>query len=192
MGTDVTDSWDSAAVLRAQAAIDRHARLVADFPSPGISFKDLTPVLADADGMDAVVGALAEHCAGADLIAGVDARGFLLGGAIARELGVGLVAVRKGGKLPPPVVGIDYELEYGSARLELPAEGIAFAGRSVAVVDDVLATGGTLLAAARLLRQMEARVHGLAVVMELAELDGRGTLSAGLGTDVPVWGLCTG
>ena len=192
MGIDVTDTAASAAVVRARAAIDRHARMVADFPSPGISFKDLTPVLADADGLAAVVTALAESCAGADLIAGVDARGFLLGGAIARELGVGVVAVRKGGKLPPPVIGIDYDLEYGSARLEVPAAGLDLAGRSIAVVDDVLATGGTLVAAARLLQQAQAHVHGLAVIMELAELDGRGTLSAQLGTRVPVSGLCLG
>ncbi|MEZ5211488.1 MULTISPECIES: adenine phosphoribosyltransferase [unclassified Gordonia (in: high G+C Gram-positive bacteria)] len=180
----------SAAVLTAREAIDRHARLVDDFPSPGIAFKDLTPVLADPGGLAAVVTALAECCDGAELIAGIDARGFLLGGAVARELGVGVVAVRKGGKLPPPVIGVDYDLEYGSARLEVPAEGIALAGRRVAVVDDVLATGGTLVAAARLLRQARAEVADLAVIMELAACGGRTVIGAGLGSSVRVHNLC--
>ncbi|GAA3960818.1 adenine phosphoribosyltransferase [Gordonia caeni] len=179
-------------VHRARAAITRHIRLVEDFPSPGIAFKDLTPVLADPDGLDAVVAALAEYCAGADLIAGIDARGFLVGGAIARELGVGVVAVRKGGKLPPPVIGVDYQLEYGSARLEVPAAGITLRGRSVAVVDDVLATGGTLIATGKLLAEAGARVHGLSVIMELDGMGGREAVAAGLGADVPVHNLCGG
>lgn len=187
-------SWSepSAALQRARRAIDTHARLVADFPEPGIAFKDLTPVLADADGLAAIVTALAECCRGADLIAGVDARGFLLGGAIARELGVGVVAVRKGGKLPPPVFGVDYQLEYGSARLEVPADGVGLTGRRVAVVDDVLATGGTLIAAARVLQQAGATVSDLAVIMELAELDGRLRLSNALGALPAVHNLCHG
>lgn len=183
---------ETASRAAARAAIERHARLVDDFPSPGIAFKDLTPVLADPDGFAAVVTALAECCEGAELIAGVDARGFLLGGAIARELGVGVVAVRKGGKLPPPVIGVDYDLEYGSARLEVPAEGIPLAGRRVAVVDDVLATGGTLIAAAQLLALARAQVNDLAVIMELAGLDGRGALAAGLGPQMRVHNLCHG
>ncbi len=180
----------TAARTRARAAIEQHARLVADFPSPGIAFKDLTPVLADSAGLAAVVTALAECCDGADLVAGIDARGFLLGGAIARELGVGVVAVRKGGKLPPPVIGIDYQLEYGTARLEIPADGVALRGRSIAVVDDVLATGGTLVAAGRVLELAGARVHGLSVIMELAGLGGRAAVAAGLGDLVPVHNLC--
>lgn len=179
-------------ISRARAAITRHTRLVNDFPTPGVAFKDLTPVLADPEGLDSVVAALAQSCAGADLIAGIDARGFLLGGAIARELGVGVVAVRKGGKLPPPVIGIDYQLEYGTARLEVPAAGLELAGRSVAVVDDVLATGGTLIAAAQLIDLAGARVHALAVIMELDGLGGRQALAQGLGSDVPVHNLCDG
>ncbi|MFT3662522.1 MAG: adenine phosphoribosyltransferase [Gordonia sp. (in: high G+C Gram-positive bacteria)] len=177
---------------RACAAIDRYARLVDDFPEPGIAFKDLTPVLANAEGLAAVVSALAEKCSGADLIAGIDARGFLLGGAVARELGVGLIAIRKAGKLPPPVFGVDYDLEYGTARLEIPASGLDLRGRSVAVLDDVLATGGTLIAAARLLGLAGARVHSLSVIMELAELPGRAAVAAGLGDDVVVHHLCRG
>ncbi|GAC57355.1 adenine phosphoribosyltransferase [Gordonia hirsuta DSM 44140 = NBRC 16056] len=181
-----------APLARARAAIDTHVRLVDDFPSPGIAFKDLTPVLADPEGLAAVVSAMAHYCAGADYIAGIDARGFLLGGAIARELNIGVIAVRKGGKLPPPVIGVDYELEYGSARLEVPATGLALAGTQVAIVDDVLATGGTLAAAARLFTEAGAHVQGLAVIMELAGLGGRAALAGGLGIAVPVHNLCDG
>jgi adenine phosphoribosyltransferase len=148
-------------------------REVSDFPSPGIQFKDLTPLLADADGLAAVTEALAEIASGAELIAGVDARGFLLGGAVATRLGTGVLAVRKGGKLPPPVLSQTYTLEYGSATLEIPAEGIDLAGRTVVIIDDVLATGGTLAATARLLDDAGAAVTGAAVVLELAALRGR-------------------
>jgi adenine phosphoribosyltransferase len=148
-------------------------REVPDFPSPGIQFKDLTPLLADPDGFAAVTHALAEIASGADLIAGVDARGFLLGGAVATRLGTGVLAVRKGGKLPPPVLSETYTLEYGTATLEVPAEGVELAGRNVVIVDDVLATGGTLAAVARLLDDAGAAVTSAAVVMELTELRGR-------------------
>lgn len=188
MGAVVT----SAALDRARAAIAAHTRLVEDFPVPGVLFKDLTPVLADPEGLDAVIAAMAQACVGADYIAGIDARGFLLGGAIARELGVGVLAVRKGGKLPPPVISVDYDLEYGSARLEMPASGLALAGRRVAVVDDVLATGGTLRAAVQLLRTAGAHVCGLAVVMELVGLGGREHLTAGLDETIHVHKLCDG
>jgi adenine phosphoribosyltransferase len=148
-------------------------RNVADFPSPGIQFKDLTPVLADPDGLNAVTDALAEHASGAELIAGVDARGFLLGAAVATRLGTGVLAVRKGGKLPPPVFSETYTLEYGSATLEIPADGIDLEGRNVVIIDDVLATGGTLAATARLLDDAGATVTSAAVVLELTDLRGR-------------------
>ena len=148
-------------------------REVADFPSPGIQFKDLTPLLADPDGLAAVTDALAEIASGAELIAGIDARGFLLGGAVAMRLGTGVLAVRKGGKLPPPVLSKTYTLEYGSATLEVPAEGVDLVGRNVVIVDDVLATGGTLAAAARLLDDAGAVVVSAAVVLELSGLHGR-------------------
>ncbi|PQP52481.1 adenine phosphoribosyltransferase, partial [Mycolicibacterium austroafricanum] len=96
-------------------------REVPDFPEPGVHFKDLTPVLADARGLAEVSKAIADAARGADLVAGVDARGFLLGGAVAVTLGIGVLAVRKGGKLPPPVIGATYTLEYGTATLEVPA-----------------------------------------------------------------------
>jgi adenine phosphoribosyltransferase len=151
-------------------------REVPDFPEPGIQFKDLTPLLADAHGLEAVTDALADIARGADLVAGVDARGFLLGGAVAIKLGIGVLAVRKGGKLPPPVISETYELEYGDATLEVPAEGIALAGRNIAIIDDVLATGGTVAATERLLRHAHANVTGAAVVLELAALGGRESL----------------
>ncbi|MCK8612432.1 adenine phosphoribosyltransferase [Gordonia sp. C13] len=174
------------AVTRAQKAIARHTRLVDDFPSPGIAFKDLTPVLADAEGLSAIVTALTHGCTEIDLVAGIDARGFLLGGAVARELEVGVLAVRKGGKLPPPVHAVTYSLEYGSATLEIPADGLDLTGQRVLLVDDVLATGGTAVAAADLLNRTGARVAGVAVIMELVGLGGRDTIARGLGPDVPV------
>lgn len=140
-------------------------------------FRDLTPVLADDRGFEVVTKALADLVAGADLIAGIDARGFLLGGAVARQLGIGVLAIRKGGKLPPPVVSRTYSLEYGTATLEIPAVGIVLAGRRVAIVDDVLATGGTIAAARDLLAESGAAVTEAAVVMELSALGGRKRLS---------------
>ncbi len=148
-------------------------REVPDFPSPGIQFKDLTPLLADPDGLSAVTDALSELASGAELIAGIDARGFLLGAAVATRLGTGVLAVRKGGKLPPPVFSETFELEYGTATLEIPAEGVELEGRNVMIIDDVLATGGTLAASARLLDDAGATVLGAAVVLELTELRGR-------------------
>jgi adenine phosphoribosyltransferase len=148
-------------------------RQVADFPSAGIQFKDLTPLFADARALAAVTDELADIASGADLVAGIDARGFLLGGALAARLGTGVLAIRKGGKLPPPVRTEEYQLEYGTASLELPADGIDVTGRSVVIVDDVLATGGTLAAAYRLLERAGAQVRIAAVVIELAGLGGR-------------------
>ncbi|BBZ38984.1 adenine phosphoribosyltransferase [Mycobacterium conspicuum] len=148
-------------------------RQVADFPKPGVQFKDLTPVFADPDGLAAVTDALVEVASGADLVAGIDSRGFLVAAAVAARLGIGVLAIRKGGKLPPPVHTEHYELEYGSATLEIPADGIELAGRGVVIVDDVLATGGTLAAAKRLLDKVGADVTAAAVVMELTALGGR-------------------
>lgn len=152
-------------------------REVADFPQPGIQFKDLTPLLADARGLAVVTDALADIVSGADLIAGIDARGFLLGATVALKLGTGVLAIRKGGKLPPPVHSQTYDLEYGSATLEIPADGLDIAGRKVAIIDDVLATGGTLAAAHRLLVAGGADVLSAAVVLELGALPGRAAVA---------------
>ncbi len=156
--------------------IESLTREVADFPEPGVQFKDLTPVLADPHGLAVVTAALAELAAGAELVAGIDARGFLVGGAVANQLGIGVLAVRKAGKLPPPVYSETYDLEYGSATLEVPADGIDLAGRNIVIIDDVLATGGTLAATTRLLTAAGANVIGAAVVLELAALNGRDLL----------------
>jgi adenine phosphoribosyltransferase len=158
------------------ALIASMMREVPDFPEPGIQFKDLTPLLADARGLAAVTDALAESAQGADLVAGIDARGFLLGAAVALRLGTGVLAIRKGGKLPPPVHSETYSLEYGTATLEIPADGINIAGRGVLIIDDVLATGGTAAAAVKLLQQAGASVTGAAVLLELTALNGRDVL----------------
>jgi adenine phosphoribosyltransferase len=163
----MTDPTDVSAVI---ASLTRE---VADFPEPGIQFKDLTPLWADARGLAAVTNALARVCEGADLVAGIDARGFLLGAAVATKLGTGVLAVRKGGKLPPPVHSETYELEYGTATLEIPADGIDIAGRTIVIIDDVLATGGTVAATAKLLEHGGAIVPAAAVVLELTALGGR-------------------
>ncbi|MGV0358283.1 adenine phosphoribosyltransferase [Corynebacterium mastitidis] len=160
---------------QAVAALERTMRYVEDFPEPGVLFQDLTPALADARAFHEIVAALAQAARelDAELIGGLDARGFLLGSAVAYELGLGVVAIRKKGKLPPPVVSEEYSLEYGTSCLEIPAEGMDIAGRRVVLIDDVLATGGTLAAAASLLRRVGARVAGHAVVLEVPGLGGR-------------------
>lgn len=157
--------------------IEALTRKVPDFPKPGIQFKDLTPVFADRDGLTSVVDALAEVAAGADLVAGIDARGFLVAAAVADRLRTGVLAIRKGGKLPPPVHSVTYDLEYGSATLEVPADGIDLRDRRVVIIDDVLATGGTIAATKRLLDHVAADVTAAAVVLELTDLGGRDTVA---------------
>jgi adenine phosphoribosyltransferase len=151
-------------------------RDVPDFPKPGIVFKDIAPLLADGAAFDAVIHALAAAAPDRpDLVAGVEARGFLIAGALARQLGCGLVPVRKAGKLPPPTLRRSYDLGYGSAEIEVPAGLLD--GKRVVLVDDVLATGGTLRAAADLLAEAGATVVGLGVILELTFLHGRAALS---------------
>lgn len=157
----------------AAAMVRRYIRWADDFPEPGVRFADLTPVFADPEGFRTVIDCLATLVPDADLVAGVDARGFLLGAGVAVTLGTGVLAVRKRGKLPPPVVTRAYELEYGTAALEIPATGVALAGRRVLLLDDVLATGGTLAAAADLFAGAGAQVVAAAVVLELEALGGR-------------------
>ncbi len=159
------------------ALIAALTRDVADFPEPGVQFKDLTPLFADRAGMAAVTDALAGIASGADLVAGIDSRGFLVAAAVAARLGTGVLAIRKSGKLPPPVHAERYDLEYGSATLEIPADGIELRGRTVVIIDDVLATGGTIAATARLLKRAGANVPAAAVVVEIAALGGREALA---------------
>lgn len=155
-------------------------REVPDFPQPGILFRDLSPALADAEAFAAVVSGLADGHAspGAvpDIVLGIEARGFVFGAAVAHALGVGMALARKPGKLPVVAHHAEYTLEYGTAVLELPA-GVLAPGQRVLIVDDVLATGGTLAAACELVEAAGATVAGLAVVIELAALGGRRLLA---------------
>lgn len=150
---------------------------VADYPSPGILFKDLTPVFADGAALKLMVDSLVAGFAGKfDAVAGVEARGFLLAAAAAYATGTGVITIRKAGKLPREVYSEDYALEYGEATLELHQEDVP-AGTRVLILDDVLATGGTLGAAAALLERTGAVVAGIGVVLELDELPGRDNLA---------------
>jgi adenine phosphoribosyltransferase len=152
-------------------------RDIPDFPKPGIVFKDIMPLLADAESLRATVEQLAEFAAPRepDLIMGAEARGFILGGALACRLGCGFVAARKPGKLPWRTVSAKYELEYGFDALELHADAIT-QGARVLIHDDLLATGGTAKAKVDLVEQLGGKVVGLAFVIELAFLNGRDRL----------------
>ncbi len=161
-------------------AVDLASKIrdIPDFPKPGIVFKDIMPLLADAEAFRAAVDGLAEFAAPRkpDLILGAEARGFILGGALALELGCGFIAARKPGKLPWETVSAEYALEYGVDRLELHADAVS-AGARVLVHDDLLATGGTACAKINLVEQLGGTVVGLAFVIELAFLNGREKLS---------------
>jgi adenine phosphoribosyltransferase len=156
-------------------------RPIADFPKPGIVFRDIAPLLADARGFAAAIAALAAPWRDTPLqaVAGIEARGFILGAALARELDVGFVPVRKPGKLPGAVREVAYALEYGEDRLQVQADALP-TGAAVLLVDDVLATGGTLRAAAQLLREgVGAKLVGAAVLIELEALGARSRWDVG-------------
>jgi adenine phosphoribosyltransferase len=176
---DVADAASVAALERVASLV----RAVPDFPSPGILFRDVTPILGDAEAFATVTTALAALVGQADLVVGVEARGFLLGAPVAVVAGTGMVPVRKAGKLPKVAASRTYDLEYGSATLELPADTVP-SGAKVFVVDDVLATGGTARATCQLLADSGADVLGFAVLLELLALGGRKRLGA-----VPVHAL---
>lgn len=159
---------------------------VPDYPKPGVLFRDITPVLADAEAFTTVATELAALVGEAEVVVGVEARGFLLGAAAAVIAGTGIVPIRKAGKLPRVAASRTYDLEYGTATLELPAATIS-GGASVFVIDDVLATGGTAAATCELLTGVGARVVGFGVLLELAALGGRDRLAP-----VPVHALLTG
>ncbi|MFF4710749.1 adenine phosphoribosyltransferase [Streptomyces eurythermus] len=168
------------------ALLRERIRDVPDYPSPGVVFKDITPLLADPVAFGQLVDLLADECArtGATRIVGVEARGFVLGAAVAARARTGFVPARKAGKLPGPTLSRSYDLEYGSAVLELKEDALGPADR-VLVVDDVLATGGTAEAVLRLVGDTGATVAGLAVLLELGFLGGRARLGRTL-PDVPL------
>ena len=149
-------------------------RDVADFPKPGVVFKDITPLLADADGFNAAIDVLAAPWRGLalDAVFAIESRGFILGAAVSRVLGTGFVPLRKAGRLPAPIHAQEYALEYGSDRLEIHADAVA-PGARVLIVDDVLATGGTLVATRLLAERLGAEVVGASVLIELGFLGGR-------------------
>ena len=148
-------------------------RTVPDFPQPGIQFRDITTLISHPLGLAASVRLLAERAQelGAEAIAGMEARGFIFGAAVAVELELGFIPVRKPGKLPIETIGIDYALEYGTDRLEIDPGAIPH-GQTVVIVDDLIATGGTALAAAQLLRQAGAVVDDALFVIDLPDLGG--------------------
>ncbi len=154
--------------------LDDHIRDVPDFPKPGIVFKDITPLLGDVEAFRRTVDAIADHYAGhrVDKVLGVEARGFIVAAPVAYRFGAGFVPVRKAGKLPWDTETEEYALEYGTDRLEIHRDGVT-AGERVLIVDDVIATGGTVAATIRLVEKLGASVVGLAFVIELAFLGGR-------------------
>ncbi|MFP6625768.1 MAG: adenine phosphoribosyltransferase [Deltaproteobacteria bacterium] len=153
--------------------IKRLVRTVPDFPKPGVSYKDITPILSDPEALAAVVDSLAQRYRGrVDAIVGIESRGFIVGAPLAYALGVGLAVVRKQGKLPYHTRAVSYQLEYGSDTLEIHTDALGSGVRAV-VVDDLLATGGTASAAAQLVTELGAEVVECAFIIELAFLGGR-------------------
>jgi len=152
-------------------------RDVPDFPRPGIVFRDIAPLLGDAQAFHAAVEAIAGayRRGDVDLVAGIESRGFILGGAVAQTLGAGFIPVRKAGRLPSTTISAAYSLEYGEAQVEVHADAVE-PGQNVLIVDDLLATGGTAAAAASLVERLGGRVIGLAFLIELTDLGGAGAL----------------
>ena len=164
--------------------LKQHIRGIPDFPKPGILFYDISTLLRHAGAWKATVDSLAEALRPLkpDLLAGIESRGFLVAAPIAYALGCGFVMIRKKGKLPGPIIPHSYDLEYGSDTVEIQSDAIS-AGQRVAILDDLLATGGTMAAAVRLCRMVGANVVGTAFIIELTFLNGRNKL------DVPVTSL---
>ncbi|GGH08143.1 adenine phosphoribosyltransferase [Glycocaulis albus] len=159
-------------------------RTIPDYPKPGILFRDVTTLLGDARAFRAAIDAMIAPHAGAkiDKVAGIEARGFILGGAIAHQLSIGFVPIRKKGKLPFDTIGQSYELEYGTDEVEMHTDAIKPRER-VLLVDDLIATGGTAEAAVKLLRRAKAQVEGASFIIDLPDLGGAGRIRA---MDVPV------
>lgn len=160
-------------------------RDIPDFPKPGILFRDITTLLRDPEGLRYTVQTLAERCAElqVDYVIGMESRGFIFGVPLAIQLGVGFIPVRKPGKLPAAVHTVEYELEYGSDRLEMHQDAIPHNGR-ILIVDDLIATGGTAAATAELVKQAGSQLVGFGFIIELTDLRGRDRLP-----DVPIVSL---
>lgn len=168
-------------------ALKAAIRAIPDYPKPGIIFRDVTTLLGDARAFRAAIDAMIAPHAGAkiDKIAGIEARGFILGGAIAHQLSIGFVPIRKKGKLPFDTLAQTYELEYGTDEVEMHTDAVS-PGERVLIVDDLIATGGTAEAAIKLLRRAGAQVEGASFVIDLPELGGAERVRA---MDVPVTAL---
>ncbi len=164
-------------------------RTIPDYPKPGILFRDITTLLGDAKGFRQAVDALVQLHKGAkfDLVAGIEARGFILGGAVAHQLGLGFVPVRKKGKLPWKTIGQEYALEYGTDTVEIHSDAVR-EGDRVLLIDDLIATGGTAEAAVKLVARAGGNVMAASFVIELPELGGRERLEA---FDIEVLSLCS-
>jgi adenine phosphoribosyltransferase len=175
----VTDS------MALDGLITARIRDIPDYPQPGVMFKDITPLLGDGPAFRAVVDGLAAGYGDVDKVAGIEARGFILAAPVAYRLGSGFVPVRKKGKLPAATFSEDYQLEYGTATIEVHQDAFTPSDR-VLIVDDVLATGGTARATADLVQRAGGTVAGIAVLIELSFLDGRAKLP-----DLPVRALLT-
>ncbi len=163
-------------------------RTIPDYPKPGIMFRDITTLIAHPEGLSAAIEALALKFADTDtdVVAGIEARGFIIGGAIAQALGTGFIPVRKQGKLPWKVLSQDYQLEYGTDRLEIHQDAIE-PGARVLLIDDLIATGGTALAATNLIERVGGMVTGAGFLVDLPDLGGVKKLAA---KEIPVHALC--
>ncbi len=161
-------------------------RTIPDFPEPGILYRDITTLLSDADALREVIDRFAAHyrAVDIDLVVGVESRGFIIGAPLAIRLGKGFVPVRKAGKLPGPTHGVDYDLEYGNDRVEIHQDAIQ-PGNRVLMVDDLIATGGTIEGSGKLIEQVGGVIVGYAFVIELVDLNGRKRLKH------PVFSLVT-
>ena len=163
-------------------------RTVPHYPKSGVMYRDITTLLKDANGFRLAVTSLADCFRGhpIDRIAGIEARGFILGAAVAFELGLGFIPVRKKGKLPAATVGQNYDLEYGTDRIEIHADAITN-GESILLIDDLIATGGTALAACSLIQSMGGNIQGCGFVIDLPDLGGRQRLQE---KGITVYSLC--
>lgn len=169
-----------------EARVRATIRDIVDFPKPGIVFKDITPLVQDGEVFGEIAAHFRERYAGQEIthIVGIESRGFVFGAALAHAMGLGLTLVRKPGKLPYETVGVDYALEYGTDRVEMHVDSVK-TGNRVVIVDDLLATGGTCVATAELIRSQGAEIVECAFVIELGFLKGRERL------DFPVYALAT-